>query len=74
MNSSNTVEDAMVSRNKVYVQVEMEGGIMQDGSGNQWFEVRPVVMPTTAIESDEDLVKGMLNFNHSDFSGVQRPV
>jgi len=73
MNSSNTVEDAMVNRNKVYVQVELEGGVMQDGNGNQWFEVRPVVMPTTAIESDEDLVKGMLTFNHSDFSGVQRP-
>jgi len=74
MDNSNTVEDAMVNREKVYVQVELIDGIMQDGSGTQWLEVRPVVMPTTAIESDEDLVKGMLNFNHSDFSGVQRPV
>jgi hypothetical protein len=73
MNSSNTVEDAMVNRNKIYVQMEVVDGIIQDGSGNQWLQVRPVVMPTTAIESDEDLVKGMLTFNHSDFSGVQRP-
>jgi|APHM01.1.fsa_nt_gi hypothetical protein len=74
LNSGNTVEDEMVARNKIYVQIELEGGVMQDGNGNQWFEVRPVVMPTTAVESDEDLVKGMLTFNHSDFSGVQRPV
>lgn len=73
LDSGNTVEDEMVARNKIFVQIELEGGIMQDGSGSQFFPVRPVVMPTTAIESDEDLVKGMLSFNHSDFSGVQRP-
>ena len=73
MNSSNTVEDAMVNRNKVYVQVELEGGVMQDGNGNQWFEVRPVVLPTSAIESDANLVQGTRTFNHIAFSGVPWP-
>ena len=73
MDDSNTLEDAMVARQLVYVQLDLEGGTMQDASGNTWFEVRPVVMPDMDIGSDDDLVTGMLEFTHSEHSGVQRP-
>lgn len=73
MNDGNTVEDTMTSRSKVYVQIELEGGTLQDGSGSTWFQVRPVVPPAMDVSTDDDLVTGMLNFTHSDHSGVQRP-
>lgn len=73
MNNSSTIEDEMTSRNKVYVQLELEDGTMQDGSASTWFQVRPTVMPDMDVSTDDDLVAGMLEFTHSDHSGVQRP-
>jgi len=73
MTNSKTVETAMTERSKVYVQLDLEGGTMQDSSSNTWFEVRPVVMPSMDVATDDDLVAGMLEFTHSDHSGVQRP-
>lgn len=73
MNSGNTLETEMTSRNKVYVQIDLEGGTLQDSSASTWFQVRPVLAPTMDPGTDDALVKPMLEFTHSDHSGVQRP-
>ena len=73
MSDNNTVEDAMTARSKVYVQLDLEDGTVQDSSGSTWFEVRPVVMPSMDVATDDDLVQGTLEFTHSDHGGVQRP-
>jgi hypothetical protein len=73
LDNGSTLEEEMASRNKVFVQLVLEGGTLQDGNGNTWFEVRPVVMPAMEVGTDDDLVTGMLEFTHSDHDGVQRP-
>lgn len=73
MNNGNTVETEMTSRGKVYVQMQLEDGTMQDSSTSTFFEVRPAVEPTMDVSTDDDLVAGLLRFTHSDHGGVQRP-
>lgn len=74
LNSSNTLEEEMVSRNKVFVRLTLQGGVMQLPDGSTWIEVRPKVFPDLDAGTDDDLVAGMLEFQHSEYDGVQRPV
>jgi hypothetical protein len=72
MNNGDTVETAMVNRQTVYVQLDLEGGTLQDSSGNTWFQIRPVTAPMGDVSTDDSLLKPSLSFTHSDFGGVQR--
>jgi hypothetical protein len=47
---------------------------MQLPDGSTWIEVRPVVYPELDAGTDDDLVAGRLDFQHSEYDGVQRPV
>ena len=73
MDSGDTVDDAMVARDKVYVRLTLQGGVIELPDGTQWIEVRPVAMPDMDAGTDDDLVAGMLEFTHSEHDGVQRP-
>jgi len=73
LNSGNTIEGEMVARNKIFVKLHLQGGIMELPNGDQWIEVRPVVFPGMDAGTDDDLVAGMLEFTHSEHDGVQRP-
>ena len=73
MDDSNTVEQAMTQRNKIYVRVTLQGGVIELPDGTQWIQVRPVVYPDMDAGTDDDLVAGMLEFTHSEHDGVQRP-
>jgi hypothetical protein len=74
LNSSNTLEEEMVQRNFIYVRLTLQDGTMQLPDGSTWIEVRPVVYPELDAGTDDDLVVGRLDFQHSEYNGVQRPV
>jgi len=74
LNSSSTLEEEMVNRNKIYVRLTLQDGTIQLPDGSTWINVRPVVYPELDAGTDDDLVAGMLEFQHSEYDGVQRPV
>lgn len=74
LNSSNTLEEEMVNRNKIFVRLTLQDGTMQLPDGSTWINVRPVVYPELDAGTDDDLVAGVLEFQHSSYSGLQRPV
>jgi len=74
LNSSNTLEEEMVKRNFIFVRLTLQDGTMQLPDGSTWIEVRPKVFPDLDAGTDDDLVAGMLEFQHSEYDGVQRPV
>lgn len=74
MQSGNTLEEAMVQRNQIYVRLTLEGGVIQLPSGDTWLQVRPIVYPSMDAGTDDDLVVGTLEFQHNEYDGVQRPV
>jgi len=71
MSSGDTVEDAMVSNTKVFVQLVLDGKTLANGSGSQWFEVRPVIGYEGDIGTNDELLKPALEFFHSDSAGIQ---
>ena len=71
MSSGDTVEDAMVSNTKIFVQIVLDGKTLTNGSGSLWFEVRPVIGYEGDIGTNDELLKGSLQFFHSDSAGIQ---
>lgn len=74
MDSGNTLEEAMANRSKVFVRLTLQDGVIQLPDSTQWLEVRPVVYPEMDAGTDDDLVAGAFEFQHSVYDGVQRPV
>lgn len=72
MNSGNTVETAMVNGSKIWVQIETQGGTIQDSSANNRLEVRPVVREVGDVTDKSANRKGELSFVHVDHGGVHK--
>lgn len=72
MNNGSTVEEEMASRNTIYAKFDLEGKSLEDSTGSNWFEVRPVARPQGDVGTDDALLSGVFEFTHSDHGGVQR--
>lgn len=67
MNDGNTAEDTMPST--LYVQIECQGGTLQDSAGNSWHQVRATTSEVGDISDASDKRKGELSFIARDHGG-----
>lgn len=67
MNNGSTAEDTMPQ--KLWVQIELQGGTLVDSSGNQWHEVRATTSEVGDVSDASDKRKGELSFIARDHGG-----
>lgn len=67
MNDGNTAEATMP--NKLFVQIECQGGTLEDSSATTWHEVRATTSEVGDVSDASDKRKGELSFIARDHGG-----